>query len=132
MPLTSKGSDILAKMKSEYGDEKGEQVFYASKNAGTISGVDSMDNVSPLQQRLDTMAEQVNSLGQVAASVASRMDAQKTFVVSGRDSKGKLYFYNGVEKTPYSSEAMKYSDIDQARSAAEKASSEFGFKFLAT
>jgi hypothetical protein len=41
MPLTAKGSEILAKMKSEYGDERGERVFYASKNAGKITGVDS-------------------------------------------------------------------------------------------
>lgn len=41
MPLTAKGEEILASMKSEYGAEKGERVFYASKNAGKISGVDS-------------------------------------------------------------------------------------------
>lgn len=28
-------------MTAEYGAEKGERVFYASKNKGTISGVDS-------------------------------------------------------------------------------------------
>lgn len=40
MPLTSKGEEILNNMEREYGSSKGEQVFYASKNAGTISGVD--------------------------------------------------------------------------------------------
>src|SRR5258708_7287242 len=40
MPLTSKGEEIRANMKKEYGPEKGEEVFYASKNAGTITGVD--------------------------------------------------------------------------------------------
>jgi hypothetical protein len=40
MPLTEKGSEILANMEKEYGAEKGEQVFYASRNKGTISGVD--------------------------------------------------------------------------------------------
>jgi len=39
-PLTMKGQKILAAMKKVYGEEKGEQVFYASKNKGTISGVD--------------------------------------------------------------------------------------------
>ena len=43
MPLTDKGSEILAAMKKQYGDEKGEQVFYASKNAGKITGVDEVD-----------------------------------------------------------------------------------------
>lgn len=41
MPLTSKGEKIEANMQREYGPSKGEQVFYASKNAGKISGVDS-------------------------------------------------------------------------------------------
>lgn len=41
MPLTSKGEKILSNMKKEYGsDKKGKQVFYASRNAGKISGVD--------------------------------------------------------------------------------------------
>lgn len=39
MPLTSKGKKIMAEMKKEYG-QKAEQVFYASKNKGTISGVE--------------------------------------------------------------------------------------------
>ena len=40
MPLTSKGSKILSNMEKEYGSDKGKSVFYASKNKGTISGVE--------------------------------------------------------------------------------------------
>lgn len=40
MPLTEKGHEIMAAMKKEYGESKGEEVFYASRNAGTITGVD--------------------------------------------------------------------------------------------
>lgn len=40
MPLTSKGKEIKGAMEHEYGEKKGKQVFYASKNKGTISGVD--------------------------------------------------------------------------------------------
>lgn len=40
MPLTKKGAKIKRAMKEEYGPEKGERVFYASKNAGTVKGVD--------------------------------------------------------------------------------------------
>lgn len=43
MPLTEKGTKILAAMKKQYGEKKGESVFYASKNAGKISGVDADD-----------------------------------------------------------------------------------------
>ena len=40
MPLTAKGSKIKSAMTKEYGAKKGEQVFYASRNAGKIKGVD--------------------------------------------------------------------------------------------
>jgi len=39
MPLTAKGKKILAEFKKEYGSSKGEQVFYAAENKGTIKGV---------------------------------------------------------------------------------------------
>ncbi|MCC7147135.1 MAG: hypothetical protein IT443_11875 [Phycisphaeraceae bacterium] len=39
MPMTKKGQKIKAAMKQEYGAKKGEQVFYASANKGTIKGV---------------------------------------------------------------------------------------------
>src|SRR5262245_12792367 len=40
MPLTTKGEKILGAMTKEYGAEKGKRVFYASRNAGKITGVD--------------------------------------------------------------------------------------------
>lgn len=40
MPLTTKGAKIKKAMKKKYGAKKGEDVFYASKNKGTIRGVD--------------------------------------------------------------------------------------------
>ena len=40
MPLTKKGDKIQKAMKEQYGEKKGEEVFYASKNKGTIKGVD--------------------------------------------------------------------------------------------
>lgn len=39
MPLTKKGKKIKAAMKKGYGAKKGEQVFYATENKGTIKGV---------------------------------------------------------------------------------------------
>ncbi len=42
MPLTPKGERIKQAMQKEYGAKKGEQVFYASRNAGKISGVDKL------------------------------------------------------------------------------------------
>lgn len=40
MPLTPKGRKIKASMRQQYGKEKAEEIFYASRNKGTISGVD--------------------------------------------------------------------------------------------
>ena len=40
MPLTDKGKKIMKSMKKEYGKKKGEQIFYASKNKGTIKNVE--------------------------------------------------------------------------------------------
>ena len=42
MPLTKKGAKIKRAMKKQYGSEKGERVFYATRNKGTITGVDRM------------------------------------------------------------------------------------------
>lgn len=39
MPLTKKGKTIQSAMKKKYGEKKGEQVFYASANKGTVKGV---------------------------------------------------------------------------------------------
>lgn len=38
MPLTKKGKKIKRAMEKEYGSERGERVFYASQNKGTIRG----------------------------------------------------------------------------------------------
>ena len=40
MPLTKKGKKIKKAMSKTYGKKKGKEVFYASKNAGKIKGVD--------------------------------------------------------------------------------------------
>ena len=40
MPLTKKGKKIKKSMEKQYGKKRGEQVFYASKNKGTIKGVE--------------------------------------------------------------------------------------------
>lgn len=44
MPLTNKGKAIMKAMDKEYGDKKGKEVFYASKNKGTIKGVEKAKN----------------------------------------------------------------------------------------
>lgn len=38
--MNSKGKKIMAAMKKEYGSKEGKNIFYASLNKGTISGVE--------------------------------------------------------------------------------------------
>jgi len=38
MPLTKKGKKIKRAMQKTYGKTKGERIFYASQNKGTIKG----------------------------------------------------------------------------------------------
>jgi len=40
MPLTKKGRKIKKAMRATYGKKKGERVFWASKQKGSIKGVD--------------------------------------------------------------------------------------------
>ena len=40
MPLTKKGKKIMGSMKKIYGTKKGKKVFYASRNKGSIKGVE--------------------------------------------------------------------------------------------
>lgn len=40
MPLTAKGEKIRAAMHKQYGAKKGESVFYASINKGTVKGAE--------------------------------------------------------------------------------------------
>ena len=49
MPLTEKGEKILEAMIEKYGEEEGKRVFYASKNAGKITGVDGMNDALVLE-----------------------------------------------------------------------------------
>lgn len=48
MPLTRKGRRILDSMRKQYGSKKGEEVFYASKNKGTIEGVEETEETKPM------------------------------------------------------------------------------------
>lgn len=40
MPLTKKGHKVMKSMAKTYGPKKGEQVFYATRNAGKLSNVE--------------------------------------------------------------------------------------------
>jgi 8-oxo-dGTP pyrophosphatase MutT (NUDIX family) len=67
-PLTGKGEKILGSMQEHYGPERGKRVFYASANAGRISGVHD-DSALPTTGRRDrTMATPARARPQHASS----------------------------------------------------------------
>lgn len=39
MPLTPKGKKVKQAMQKQYGKDRGERVFYAAENKGTLRGV---------------------------------------------------------------------------------------------
>ena len=77
MPLTEKGQKIKSAMVKQYGPEKGEQVFYASKNKGKITGVDAHITSDDAQHMGFTGAgaEPVKKLTDACDSLLARMDA---------------------------------------------------------
>ena len=76
MPLTAKGEKILAAMIEEYGEERGKKIFYASKNAGTISGVDTAENADDARKRRRTQAR--DPFGREAGTWEEETDAVNT------------------------------------------------------
>lgn len=66
MPLTEKGEEIMRAMKREYGAENGKRVFYASANAGKITGVHD--------KREDAMPN-TNEFGSAKSHLAMHADA---------------------------------------------------------
>jgi hypothetical protein len=76
MPLTAKGEKILAGMKKQYGEKKGKQVFYASKNAGKITGVDDVQADDNQHLGFTTgFAEPIKKLVVGLDGITARMDA---------------------------------------------------------
>jgi hypothetical protein len=77
MPLTAKGEKIMAGMKKQYGEKRGEEVFYASKNAGKITGVDSDERSDDNQHMGFTtgFAEPIKKLITGVDGLTTRMDA---------------------------------------------------------
>ena len=60
MPLTEKGEKIKGAMEKKYGAEKGKKVFYASKNKGTITGVDDAQHMGFSKEGATSVKELVS------------------------------------------------------------------------
>jgi hypothetical protein len=76
MPLTEKGEKIMASMKSQYGEKRGKEVFYASKNAGKLTGVDTAyEDDFQHMGFTSAQAEPVKKLVAECDALLTRMDA---------------------------------------------------------
>ena len=73
MPLTAKGTEIMAGLVKEYGAEKGKSVFYAGKNSGKFTGVD--ENCTA-DEKLDEIACRADALGERLAALEFEQPAQ--------------------------------------------------------
>jgi hypothetical protein len=58
MPLNKKGKEIMKNMKKEYGEKKGEAVFYAMENSGKLKGVKKAKYGKMMKARYGTMAKE--------------------------------------------------------------------------
>lgn len=77
MPLTPKGEEIKSNMEKTYGKGKGESVFYASANKGTIKGVhnDRRPSMSNDQTQPDPASGPMSTKGPSAGKVNSLPEA---------------------------------------------------------
>jgi hypothetical protein len=113
MPLTEKGERILAKMIEQYGEEEGKKIFYASRNAGTITGVDSMQVRDSLTLEFDDAAFERNSEGKLRFMDGGYLRAKPRIARTG------IQIYAGKECGDASMEKVRvYRPIDSVFSKA--------------
>ena len=79
MPLSKKGRKIMKAMRKQYGTKRGEQVFYASKNKGTIEDVEENKKMSYLDKVIGRVEE-----GKAPAKVVNPQDEKDRYVSGGR------------------------------------------------
>jgi hypothetical protein len=76
VPLTGKGEKIKSAMEKQYGEKRGTEVFYASKNAGKITGVDGAKTDDNQHMGFtEGFAEPIKKLVSQTDALMSRMDA---------------------------------------------------------
>ena len=106
MPLTKKGKKIMKSMREQYGDKKGESVFYASANKGKIKNVHGKKdggkvkkvfptNPSREQEARDYYTRKFGSKKAKAELGAKTRDRRKVKKVHGKKEGGVMEPYFG-------------------------------------
>jgi hypothetical protein len=122
MPLTRKGSKILESMRRQYGDEKGERVFYASANKGTIQGVHLKRGRQPVHH--SPYHGEVTGMKRPPAGDANDRGAAMTLA---KEVAGGLRHYNfadttgGEPKPRTRGEAARVQQLEEAKKDAAPA-----------
>jgi hypothetical protein len=114
-PLTAKGRKIMAAMREKYGAKKGKQVFFASRNKGTIKNVDleSMDSKTK-DDLFETIRKIRNSSGAILGTIAI-YDAVGEFVVETWNLKSGKDVKKVVKRFPYEGNEDRKAALAMAR-----------------
>lgn len=114
-PLTAKGRKIMAAMREKYGAKKGKQVFFASRNKGTIKNVDpeSMDSKTK-DDLFETIRKIRNSSGAIVGTIAI-YDAVGEFVVETWNLKSGKDVKKVVKRFPYEGNEDRKAALTMAR-----------------
>ena len=89
MPLNKKGKKILSEMKKEYGNKKGESVFYAMENSGKLKGVKKASLGLMMGKKLmDKSKEKTGSY--MPLGVAGVLEGNRQKLKYARASKGTM------------------------------------------
>lgn len=103
--LTPKGVEILDAMRREYGDAKGEKVFYAARNAGTIKGVDEERDAVP--------PGPVEPIYSNAAGVLFVADDGSALLMHRTDGQGWAFPGGGIEAGETAEEAARREVLEE-------------------
>lgn len=118
MPLTDKGEKILENMKENYGEEKGTSVFYASKNAGKITGVDAMaDDDKKKDQEPDEPTKAKVAAGDLPSQLKAAEDELQALEREEAQALEGTERSNTIEDTKTKIRALR----DEIKASAQKA-----------
>lgn len=94
MPMSKAGQKIMANLKKEYGEKKGEGVFYAMENQGRIPGMKKMKGYAEGGMMKEVPADN-KGLGKLPKEVRNKMG----YMAKGGMAMKKGYAKGGMVKS---------------------------------
>jgi hypothetical protein len=120
MPISKAGKKIKAKLKEQYGEKKGEGIFYAMENKGEIPGMNKMKGYA---KGGDTKAKKKKEPVRTerTASGAQQMDRGMEAIERAREAIGDQFERLGGAKAFEEEYGRSYRSVLAELSAAEDA-----------